>query len=133
MDNHIVEEISKLGNGETDGVAKLGRSLLGSNSVILVTDSREGLEVRIYEKNVRALDINERGSGIRVSLLRAGAHDILNSLIKQFSSHDHAVCFTVICDKLEHTAGGHDRVLDTYRAIGGDTGVFVEMCIIDFG
>jgi hypothetical protein len=25
------------------------------------------------------------------------------------------------------------RFLDTYRAIGGDTGVFVEMCIIDFG
>jgi hypothetical protein len=49
MENHIMEEISKLRNRELNVVSKSSRSGLNTNLVILVADSGEGLEMGVHK------------------------------------------------------------------------------------
>jgi len=105
--NHVVEEITELRDREGDRVAVLGRTLLGTDTVVLVTDGREGLEVSVDEQNVCAFNVHQSGGRIGVSLLRTGAHNVLYALVQKFGRHDHAIGFSVVCNKLEDSAGRH--------------------------
>ena len=105
--DHVVEEITELRDGETDGGTKRGRSALGANLVVLVADGSEWLKVCVHEENVGALKVNKCGCDVRLVGELASAHNVLNALVKEFGGHDHAIGLTVIGNKFEYGSGRH--------------------------
>jgi hypothetical protein len=58
MENHIVEEVTELRNGELNLLSESSRSGLHTDLVVLITDCGERLKVSVHEQNMRTLDIH---------------------------------------------------------------------------
>lgn len=103
-DDHVVEEIAELGDGEGHASAEDGLAGLGADLVVLVTDRSEGLEVGVDEENVSSLDVTERGSDVGFAGSLAGAHHFLNPLVEEHGGHDHSVGLAVVGNEFEDTS-----------------------------
>lgn len=85
--------------------------LLPSVAGVLVTTNRvKRLKVRIHKDNVSSLDVYQSGRGVSKSLLGAQAHDVLDSLVKQFSGHNHAVSLAIVGNNFEYSSGRHNTL-----------------------
>lgn len=104
---HIGEEITELGDAELDASAPLCVTGVCADSVVLVTESGERLEVGVHIQDVSPLNVNQRGGRIRESLLGTHTHYILNPGVQQFCGHDHAICLAVIGYELKHCTCSH--------------------------
>ena len=99
-----MEEITELRNRVSDSVVVLSAALLSTDTVVLVADGRERLEVRVDEQDVRALNIHKSGGGVRVALLGTRAHDVLHTLVKKLGRHNHAIGLAIVGNQLENTS-----------------------------
>lgn len=101
-----------------DGLTKDGVTGIGSDLIVLETNSSKGLEVGISEKNVSLLNIKQSRQSINVvqtaiSFLIMRKHgslvdiDSVKTLVEQGASHKHAILLTVVRDDRENTTGCH--------------------------
>ncbi len=97
VDDHIIEEVTKLGDRERNRLAIRRSAGLAASLGILVTDGRKRLKMGIDEQDVSLLNVHQRGRGVLKTLFGAHASDILDALVKQISGHDHLVCLTIVC------------------------------------
>ena len=103
--NHIVEEVSKLGDGELNLGSELGVTSRRLDLVVLVSNGSEWLEVRVSEDDMGLLDIS-KGGARGLSLANLG-----ETAVQKSRSHKHAVLSTVIRNELKNTSGGHFFVI----------------------
>lgn len=55
-----------------------------------------------------ALNIDKGGGWVPQSLLGSHAHNILNSLVKELSGHDHTISSAIVRDNFKYCASRHD-------------------------
>jgi hypothetical protein len=118
VENHVVEEVPKLRNRELNIRVQASSTRLHGDFVILKANRGERFEMRIHEEDVRTLDIHERRRRI-LDLRVLGAHtlDLQKTLVQQGRSHEHAVLFTIIGNKLEDTSRRHCNITRVYYSI----------------
>lgn len=64
VNDHIGEEITELRDGVTDSAVELGRTRVRAHRVVLHTESRKRLEMRVHKEQMCSLDVHKRGSRI---------------------------------------------------------------------
>ena len=84
VENHIMEEVTKLRDGKLNFLSQSSRSGLNTDLVVLVTDCGERLKMRVHKENVSSLDIHQgrcRILNLRVS--RPHALDVEQALVQE--------------------------------------------------
>jgi len=105
--HHVVEEIAELRDRELHGVTERDRTSGRANLVVLVANSRERLEVRVHEQNVRLLDVDKSRRRVAEASGNALVSDLLKTFTEQVRSHQHAVLLTIVGDQRKNTSGRH--------------------------
>ena len=67
----------------------------------------ERLEMRINEEKVGLLNVLQRGQNIRLIRRLAGAHDVLDTTIKEVRRHDKLVALTIVSEQRENATPRH--------------------------
>lgn len=109
LENHVVEEVTLLGNGEGNRAAEGGIAGVDLNLSVLISDSSEGTEVSVNKQNVRLLNIQKRGEflTIRVTLRDTECRNFLNAAVKHISGHNHLIGLAIIDHQSKNTSGSH--------------------------
>lgn len=92
VDNHIVEEITELGDRELHLRAE--RRAVGNNLVVFETHSSERLEMGVHENDVSLFDISERRERVRHVL--ASFANGRQTTRKRLSGHKHLILLSVV-------------------------------------
>jgi len=105
--DHVMEEVAKLGDAESNTATQDRVARLGAHLVVLVADSGKRLEVSVHVQDVSALEVHEGRRDVGLHCLPARAHHVLDALVKKLGSHDHSISFSVIRNELKDGPSGH--------------------------